>query len=88
MQGPDLDAYAKQWRLFADIFNNVGKAILLLHRTIFPEMYQILHMQFMHVQGALDLVGYAHSSRVDPRVPAGAGVTSIPEPLPAAGLPG
>ena len=24
-QGSDLDAYAKQWRLFADIFNNVGK---------------------------------------------------------------
>lgn len=26
MQGSDLDAYAKQWRLFADVFNNVGAA--------------------------------------------------------------
>lgn len=24
MQGSGLDAYAKQWRLFADVFNNVG----------------------------------------------------------------
>ena len=24
MQGSELDTYAKQWRLFADIFNNVG----------------------------------------------------------------
>lgn len=23
-QGSDLDAHAKQWRLFADVFNNVG----------------------------------------------------------------
>lgn len=25
MQGSGLDSYAKQWRLFADCFNNVGK---------------------------------------------------------------
>ena len=25
LQGSDLDSHAKQWRLFADCFNNVGR---------------------------------------------------------------
>ena len=33
LKGSQLDAYAKQWRLFADIFNNVGVQFLILTLT-------------------------------------------------------
>ncbi|EIE25577.1 DUF647-domain-containing protein [Coccomyxa subellipsoidea C-169] len=40
-QGSQLDAYAKQWRLFADIFNNVGYA-LDLASPLFPDQFLLL----------------------------------------------
>ncbi|BDA41824.1 RUS1 family protein C16orf58 homolog [Coccomyxa sp. Obi] len=40
-QGSELDAYAKQWRLFADIFNNFGYALDLLS-PVFPDHFLLL----------------------------------------------
>lgn len=40
-QGSDLDSYAKQWRLFADCFNNVGYA-LDLASPLFPRAFLLL----------------------------------------------
>ena len=39
VQGSGLDSYAKQWRLFADCFNNVGANVslgLALHSPVLP----------------------------------------------------
>lgn len=41
VQGSDLDSHAKQWRLFADCFNNVGYA-LELASPIFPQAFLIM----------------------------------------------
>ncbi|KAK9800835.1 hypothetical protein WJX73_006543 [Symbiochloris irregularis] len=40
-QGSDLDSHAKQWRLFADCFNNVGYA-LELASPHFPQAFLVL----------------------------------------------
>ena len=40
-QGSDLDRHAKQWRLFADCFNNVGYA-LDLASPLFPRAFLLL----------------------------------------------
>ena len=42
VQGSGLDSYAKQWRLFADCFNNVGAAASAILAAMF------LHSHFRH----------------------------------------
>ena len=39
-QGSDLDAHAKQWRLFADVFNNVGAPRAALSGRAKPHVSQ------------------------------------------------